>query len=533
MSPRKKTKPSNPIAARLGVRWAEIILAALLLLGFGLRMVDLTDPPLDFHPTRQFRGAVVARSLYYQLAPSSDPFIQQQAVAMRNSVSDLEPPILESLVAFVYLLVGGEYLWVARILTSLLWVLAGIPLYALARRFVSPAAALLAVAYYLFLPFGVLASRSFQPDPFMVAVLIVTMFAAHRWSETRGWKWALLAAVSSGLAILIKAFAVYFVLGALAALVLYTLGLRAALRDKQVWAMAAICILPAALYYLLSIGGTSGGYVQNWIVALLPLAFEPAFYVRWADMLTDLLGAARLAAAFSGVLIAELRARWLLVGAWAGYAIYGVTLPHQTTTHNYYHLFLVPLAALSIAPIFHLIVKKIAQQARFWQALFVSVLLGSLFFTVWISRSDMLGVDYRDEPPFWQSVGAAIPTDGETIGLVQAYGNLLTYYGWRRVELWPVTGELYLAGLRGNEPGDFETFFLERTAGMDYFLITSFNQADQQPMLIEYLETHYPVFSEGDGYLIYDLNALVSNLHSLVFTYQLPITNNPSPISLL
>ncbi|MEX1247008.1 MAG: glycosyltransferase family 39 protein [Anaerolineales bacterium] len=504
MSPLKKTK-INPLATRLSTRWAELILAALLLLGFALRMVDLTDPPLDFHPTRQFRGAVVARSIYYQLAPSSDPFIQQQAVSMRNSVSDLEPPILESIVAFAYLLAGGEYLWIARIITALLWVLAVLPLYALARRFVSPAAALLCVGYYLFLPFGVIASRSFQPDPFMVAVLILTMFAAYRWSETRQWNWAILAAVSGGLAILIKAFAVYFVLGILAALVLYALGLRAALRNKQVWAMAVLCILPAAAYYLLSIGGTSSGYIQNWIVALLPLALEPAFYVRWADMLTDLLGAARLAAAFSGVLIAELRARWLLVGAWAGYAIYGLTLPHQTTTHDYYHLFLVPLAALSIAPIFHLIIKKIARQTRYWQAPFVLVLLGSLFFTAWISRSDMLGVDYRGEPPFWQSVGDAIPTDGETIGLVQAYGNLLTYYGWRRVELWPVTGELYLAGLRGNDPGDFETFFLERTVGTDYFLITSFNQADQQPMLTEYLEAHYPVYSQGDGYIIYDL----------------------------
>lgn len=509
MSPRKKktakNKPTNPLAARLGTHWAEIVLAILILLGFGLRMVDLTDPPLDFHPTRQFRGAVVARSLYYQFAPSSDPFIQQQAVSLRHSVSDLEPPILESVVAFVYLLAGGEHLWLSRVVTSLLWVLAAVPLYALARRFTAPAAALLAVAYYLFLPFGVIASRSFQPDPLMVALMIVCMFAAYRWSETHWWSWALAAAVSGGFAILVKAFAAYYVLGVLAALVLYSLRPRAALRDKQVWVMATITILPAALFYLLGAGATSSGYVQNWIVALLPLALDPAFYVQWANMLTSLLGTARLAAAFSGVLIAELRARWMLVGAWAGYAVYGVTLPHQTTTHNYYHLFLVPLAALSLAPLLNIIVRRIAREPRFWQALFVLMLLASLFLTVWTSRSDMLGADYRHEPPFWQRVGAAVPTDGRTIGLVQAYGNLLTYYGWRQVALWPITGELYLAGLRGNSPDDFETFFLERTAGMDYFLVTSFNQLEQQPQLANYLAAHYPIYAEGDGYLIYDL----------------------------
>jgi hypothetical protein len=26
---------------------------ALLLIGLGIRLYDLTDPPLDFHPTRQ------------------------------------------------------------------------------------------------------------------------------------------------------------------------------------------------------------------------------------------------------------------------------------------------------------------------------------------------------------------------------------------------------------------------------------------------------------------------------------------------
>lgn len=508
MSPRKK-KTLNKKRAWLSAHWAELVLGLLLLLGFGLRMIDLTDPPLDFHPTRQFRGAVVARSIYYQLAPSSDPYIQEQALSLRNTVSDLEPPILESLVAVAYL-ATGEQLWAARVLTSLIWVLAALPLYSLARRFTSPGAALLAVAYYLFLPFGVIASRSFQPDPLMVALLVLCMFAAYRWSELVGtkertWKWAIAAAVSGGLAILVKAFAAYFVLGVLAALVLYTLGWRAALRERQVWAMGAICILPAALYYLLGSGASSGGYIQNWIVALLPLAFEPGFYVRWADMLTDLLGSARLVAALSGVLLAELRARWLLIGAWAGYAVYGITLPHQTTTHNYYHLFLVPIAALSMAPILHIIVRRVARETRFWQALFVLVLLASLFFTVWTSRSNMLGVDYRDEPPFWERVGAAVPTEGRTIGLVQAYGNLLTYYGWRNVALWPTTGELYLAGLRGNVPEDFEEFFLQRTAGMDYFLISSFNQAEQQPALLEYLQNHYPVYAEGDGYIIFDL----------------------------
>src|SRR3990172_29973 len=512
MAPKKKSSRKSrdvpakrPLATRLWTRWAEITLVILFLLGFGLRMIDLTDPPLDFNPTRQFGGALVARSIYYQIAPSPDPYVQHLAVSTGRTVSDLEPPIIESIVAFAYLLSGGEHLWVSRIVTSLFWVLAAIPLFALARRIAGSAAALLAAGYYLLLPFSVFASRSFQPDPLMVTLLVLGMFAAYRWSETISWKWTLLTAASMGLAILVKAFAAYFVFGIMASVVLYTLGLRAVFRNKQVWAMAAVSMLPAALYYLVNIGATSGDYLQNWIVALLPLAYEPSFYVRWADMLTDLLGDLPVVAALSGILLSRVRARWLLVGAWAGYALYGITLPHQTTTHDYYHLFLVPLAALSVAPIFQLIVRKIVRQSRFWRISFVCVLLASLFLTAWTSRSTLLGVSYKDEPPFWERIGSAVPTDGKTIGLVQAYGHLLSYYGWRRVDLWPITGELNLAGLRGNQPAEFESFFLDHTAGKDYFLVTSFNQLEQQPLLAEYLKTHFPVYSEGAGFIIYDL----------------------------
>ncbi|MCW5875538.1 MAG: glycosyltransferase family 39 protein [Anaerolineales bacterium] len=469
-------------------------------------MIDLSDPPLDFHPTRQFRGAIIARSLYYQRFPSADPFIQQQAVGMRDTVGDFEPPILESMVAMGYVLAGGEALWVARILTSLVWVLGGIPLYALARRFSSSGAALLSTAYYLFLLFGVMASRSFQPDPLMVASLVAGMYAIHRWSETRAWKWALWAAAFGGFSILVKAFAAYFVLGVFASMVLYTLPGREALRSRQVWAMFALCVSPALLYYF-SGDSVAGDYVQNWIVALLPMAFEPGFYIRWARVLNDLLGVVHLVVAASGVLVAPPRARWLLLGAWLGYLVYGITLPHQTLTHNYYHLFAVPLTALSVAPLLQLLVRRIALQGRTWRLAFIGVLLASLFYNAWVARSDMLGVDYREEPVFWQGIGAAVPTDGRTIGLVQSYGSLLSYYGWRTVQLWPITGELELAGLRGSSNGDFEEFFNNRTEGMDYFLVTSFNQLAEQPALAQHLEANYPLHSRGAGYIIYDLRS--------------------------
>jgi hypothetical protein len=40
----------------------KIVPALVLLAGFTIRMLDMTDIPLDFHPTRQLYSAIKARS---------------------------------------------------------------------------------------------------------------------------------------------------------------------------------------------------------------------------------------------------------------------------------------------------------------------------------------------------------------------------------------------------------------------------------------------------------------------------------------
>ena len=47
------------------------IFLGILLLGLFLRFTDLTDPPLDYHAMRQYRGALIARSMYYQVLPNA------------------------------------------------------------------------------------------------------------------------------------------------------------------------------------------------------------------------------------------------------------------------------------------------------------------------------------------------------------------------------------------------------------------------------------------------------------------------------
>jgi 4-amino-4-deoxy-L-arabinose transferase-like glycosyltransferase len=491
--------------------WQKIALGLLLLFAFLLRMIDLTDAPLDFHPSRQFRGALIARSLYFELVPSTDAAIQSQMIALRGSVAELEPPILESIIAISYWLTGGEQLWIARIVNSLLWIVGAIALFALAKKVSSRPAALIALAYYLFLPFGVLASRSFQPDPFMVTWLAIAAYAGIQWTEARNWKWAIATGLATGFALLIKAVAAYFLGGMLIALVLNEFGLKRALRDAQTWVIFTFSLFPSSIYYLLNIGERSQDFFQNWVVALLPLAFEAGFYVRWLSFIGDIFGLAIILLALIGIIFAHGRYRWMLVGLWSGYLIYGISLPHQTLTHNYYHLPVLLIIALSLPPVIQLLIREISARSKAWQVAFALVILSAIAFNAWIGRNELVAEDHRGEAHYWQAVGEALPPNGQIVGLVQHYGNLLNYYGQRNIDLWPVTAELQLAELRGNDSSDFEAIFLKRTDGADYFLVTTFNQLNQQSQLSERLYSQYSIWDEGDGYIIFDLRVPFSS----------------------
>ena len=507
------TNPSRRI-----VIFFSLGLLLLLGLGLGLRFYDLTDQPIDFHPTRQLRSAIIARGIYYKMLPNADPALRQQALQAWNSTGQYEPSILEYMVALTYRFTGGEKLWVARIINSLLWLIGGLALFDLARRAASIGAAFVSLGYYLILPFAVQASRSFQPDPAMVMWLILCVYCIYRWSETTrssttdtgsepktqgSWKWAILAGLFGGLSIITKIVAAYILAPVAVTMVIYSLGIKRFWRNPQVYVMAVLMIAPTFLFYL-GRQGRASEYFQDWTISLSHLLIEPGFYVRWLNLVQNLMGLTLLLLALVGVILAAPRFRVLLISLWGGYLLYGLFLPYQMYTHSYYHLQLVPIIALSLAPLAQLLLDRLGKEKPIWKISFAAIVLVGVFFASWTSIYTFKSVDYRSEPEQWQQIASYLPEDGKIVALTQDYGYRLMYYGQRKVSLWPNRGERTLASLRGSSKV-FGDYFYKRTAGMSYFVITAFNQFNDQPDLKQYLADNFPVVSQGTGYLIYDL----------------------------
>lgn len=513
----KESQQRSRVADGRRSRILEVCLVvALLGIGLGLRLVKLDEPPLDFQPTRQLRSAIIARGMYYQNSPGADPQLREKAIAIWSTMERYEPPLLEHLVAWTYQLMGGEHLWVARLYSSLFWIIGGIALYGLVRRVFSMGSGLFALGFYLILPWGVQASRVFQPDPWMVMWVLLSAYALYRWGESgaRSWLWTVLAGLFAGLAMLVKIMALYaevcMAAGVLLTLLFeekpFTQSLRRLLTLPQVWVFAGLSAILPGIYYI-GLGQRSTDFAAFWVFSFTGLLGQSKFYVHWLGLIHGIMDVAVFFAAILSALLYPRRARGLMLGLWLGYFLIGISFPYQIYTHDYYSLILVPIVAMSLAPVAHEILNRVKKQSVFWQFTIALVFLSIAGYYTYVARSQLFAFNYKNEPIPWQEMGQKLPNDGTIIALTHDYGNRLKYYGWRTVNLlWPSQADINLSAAQGVVKIDnYSEYFKQQTAGMDYFLVTLFGDLNAQPELKSLLYDHYPIAQQGDGYILFDL----------------------------
>jgi hypothetical protein len=484
-------------------------LALVLIFGAALaiRLYDLTDLPLDFHPTRQLLSAIKARGLYYETQPDGiSTWKLETAIRMAKLKADVEPVVFEHLVAFTYRFTG-EQLWIARIYSSLFWLIGGIFLFRLAREFVSFEGAFVATTYYLIFPYAIIGSRSFQPDPLMVMLTLAFLWVFARWMRFPLWINAILAGLLGGLAIFIKFSAAFFVIGGALGLALSRFTFRDLLRNVQVWGLAVLGALPATMYLVYGIfirGDLASQFKGRFVPALL---LSPYNYLQWETKANMATGGIFIMLGLLGFFfIKDRRLRIFLYGLWTSYILFGLFFDYHIATHDYYHLPFIPIVALSLAPLGDWFFARLAEttvQGWMKSAVYV-VLLYGLFSVIWDVRNQMKAVDYRPEAAMWEQVGEKFDDGERVIALTQDYGSRLQYWGWRTASTWPYTGDVGYTNIRGGV-FSFDDLFNKYSSKMHYFLVTDFDEFNRQSELKERLVNSYPVAFQGDGYLIFDL----------------------------
>ena len=487
-------------------RWLLIVTLVLLFgLGLGIRLYDLTNLPLDFHPTRQLLSALKARGMFDQAAPGIPDWQRKMSLKQWKTRAEVEPEVFEHLVAFTYRFTG-EQLWVSRVYSSLFWLIGGLFLFLLVRDLVSTDGAVISTAYYLFFPYAVTASRSFQPDPLMVMLIIIFWWMISRWVKTQLWGWALLTGLLGGFSIFIKFVAAFFVVGGALGATLGNFTIRDLVRKPQVWLMAVLGVLPASVYLFYGIvlkGFLGRQFGGRFIPALL---LSPINYVEWATMANMAAGGLVIMLALLGLLIVRQKSvRIFLAGLWASYILFGLFFDYHVATHDYYHLPLIPLVAISLAPLADLIMVHLAELTtqRWIRVAAFGVLTYGLLAGVWDIRNQMKSVDYRPQAGMWAEIGNKLGHGPNVVALTQDYGTRLAYWGWQDSLIWPNSGDIDYHDERGASFNAAERF-TKLTRGNTYFLVTDFVELDRQPDLKKLL-AGFPVYVQGNGYTIFDL----------------------------
>lgn len=488
--------------------WTKWLVGILIFIfGFGIRVYQINNPPLDFHMIRQLRGSIIARGYYYQLQPTADQQKQSLAIQLSSQAQRdvYEPSVLESIVAISYVALGSEQPGVVRFWNALFWVIGGVALWLVLRRHVSFPAIVTSLAVYLFLPLGIQVSRSFQPETLMVMCILLTIWLLARWMDQPTWKRALAAGLMGGVAILIKITAALFLFGSFIAAVLFMFGIRKLWKNPQVYGMAILCLAPMLIFYVLLHGSGAGQYFQFWTLDMAGMIISGKFYNQWLGMIESISGLTLFGIGLLGFIISPTKLKISLSGLWIGYLVYGLTWPFQYTTHNYYHTMLIPILAISIAPVTHQVVAKIKELSAFWRVAAAGLLVFSCAYVIYAMRSQLLLGANTNEPESWQRVGDAIPAEKHFAALVSDYGVRLNYYGWRSADIyWPNSSDRAVQELRGVSIQDYHAFFENNIRGVDLFLVAAYDELEKQPELKQIL-SGYQIFYEGNGFTLYDL----------------------------
>jgi hypothetical protein len=489
-------------------RWLlRLLLIACFAAALGVRLVDMTDLPLDFHPTRQLQSMIKARGMYYQTLATAPDWQRALAVQFWQAQPIQEPEVMEHLAVFSYQVAGAELLWIPRLYSILFWLVGGIALFGLARAMVGVDGALVGTVFYLFESYASIASRSFQPDPLMVMLIILGMWALYRWYRRPTWAWTITAGLLCGLAVYIKAPAVFFVAGGIGGLLFGDRGFKKTVRDPRVWALGALALLPAVIYHLLGtfvLKFLGSGYYD---LRIYPgLLVSPVSYIDWVSEINQVVGFPAFLVALLGVfLLVSRRARSLLLGLWIGYFAFGLVFIYFTTSHDYYHLPLIPIVALGLAAAAQVIIDRLrALWTGPWAWVAAIVLVaawaGQQAYTV---RSTLRSVDYRPEAAFWEKLGNELRSYS-VVGITPDYNGRIQYWGWDNIEYWPTTGDFAKSALTGGQE-NLLALFQQKTAGKQLFLVTDMSELDRQPGLKALLYADYPTFDQGNGYVIFDL----------------------------
>jgi len=395
---------------------------------------------------------------------------------------EIEPPVIETITVLLYRVVGGEYLWVPRLLSIVDFLLGVIPLYLLVRNRAGEDVALTAAGLYMFVPYSLKAGTSYQPDPLMLSMLLyfayfLDRFLAHGQRHDGG-----LAATFASVAIFVKLPAILFVGGLFFSMSVCAGALRKYVRDRRFWVAVLAMLLPSGVYWLLKLTGTfsvpsPGYYMQE------GLLLKASFYRNWYDMLKDCYADVLIAASMAGwVLSRKTPLAPVLTGFAVGQVVYGIAFPFHVSTHSYYNLGLLPFVVIACAKLVTTLAVSIGSRRPGARPVVLGFFL-LLFFSFPVDWLESISARHMNlEVARYETIGRAVGNSRSVLYYAHDFGQPLTYYA--HFAGHPLNTEIVVSA----EP--FERAL--REARPEFLVVEDFATLQTHLKLAQYLAIKYP-----------------------------------------
>jgi 4-amino-4-deoxy-L-arabinose transferase-like glycosyltransferase len=483
--------------------WFRVFLILMFSLAALIRRDEIRAP--GFAPTREYTSAIIARAFYYAGNDNIVPWRQNIASMLKDQQPILEPPLTEYLVSLSYRILGNEEISYARYFTGIFWLIGGVFVYKISRILLSADAALFATAYYLFVPMGVIVSRSFQPEALMMMMYLISLYYIIVYYETLTKKHLFLAAILTGVAVFIRPLVIFALFAAFIAIAIHRKGSVSRVVDNSFIIFFAISMVIPFIYY--GYGILIADYMR-WKVAH---SFRPHLFVHWdywkgwLDSGIDVAGHLGIIFALLGFLfLRKSIARTLVISLAIGYFIFGLVFNYHIMTHSYYHIQIFPLLGICASAFLVHIASNLknALDRYSWVAV-VFVLLFGLDFSYKEVR-ESLSRPVFEPPNVAREIGEIIKHNPYVVTDAYEYGLPLAFYGEFSGTWWPekIEEPLY------RHPSAKEFSVQERLDSFgfqpEYFVITNFGRFNKfHKDLKAYLEENCMVLAQTDSYWIF------------------------------
>lgn len=481
----------------------SILVGALLVWALWLRLDHLTDPPLGFWPVRQYRSALIARGLYYEIDQKVPEPLRRVARENLREQGVLEPPIVESVAAAGYVLAGKEQLWIARLISVSYWLAAGLALCSLVRRLGSTPAAVVATTYFLFARYGVAMSRSIQPDVLMMLGSVVALRAiVMHWQQPTGRRWWTAVALAA-LAGFIKPPALFFVVPAGVALAVSRRGAGDAVRARDRWPFVGLVCAPAALYSLLGI------FAWRFLQGQAALSFQPAlvatpaFWAGWLAQIDIVAGRRLVIVSLLALAVAPASWRRLLAAQWLGYMLLGLVFTYHMHTHAYYHTPLILVVGLSLAALTDGVLLRTRGALR-PAAVTVAVAI-SLVYAARATVTHRWSVEaeswnFSHVVSMFEEIGS-LTGHSASVVVIEEWPNLpLRYHAHVAGIGWVAAG----AGHNMTPAQRFREWYLPRSPS--HVIVLDMGRLKRDTALRDFLYGSFPVISDSREYVVFEVN---------------------------